>query len=144
MGRVINTENPGTERNRLKKSLVLAVRQMLKQQEANDETRDLIAFILLTLERITETVDISVEAWEKRGYWLKSDRFRMEWDWAQILAARLRPNVLAEDYPKVIPDLIAIGQTLNNITVSDNHRLGTPWVGAWERLIQLQNKFSRS
>jgi hypothetical protein len=134
MSRVINTENAGTERTRLKKGLVLAIRELMKLQEPDQKSRDLIAFILLSLERITETIDESALAWEKRGYWLKADRFRMEWDWAQLLADRIRENVYTEDYAKIIPDLVALSQALSDITISPNHRIGTPWVGAWDAL----------
>ncbi len=106
----------------------------MKQSEPNETSRDLIAFILLCLERITETVEESAEAWEKRGYWLKADHFRMEWEWARLLAERIRPNVLTENYNKIIPDLIELSQSLNDVTISDSHRLGTPWLGAWDQL----------
>ncbi|HNY94479.1 MAG TPA: hypothetical protein PKV59_05635 [Flexilinea sp.] len=134
MSRVIRTGSASTERNRLKKALVLAIRELMKQSEPNETSRDLIAFILLCLERITETVEESAEAWEKRGYWLKADHFRMEWEWARLLAERIRPNVLTENYNKIIPDLIELSQSLNDVTISDNHRLGTPWLGAWDQL----------
>ena len=134
MSRVINPGSAGTERTRLKKSLVLAIRELMKLQEPDQLSRDLIAFILLSLDRITETVDESAAAWEKRGYWLKSDHFRMEWDWAQILADRIRPNVYAEDYGKIIPDVVALSQSLMDITLSENNRIGTPWIGAWDAL----------
>ena len=134
MSRVIRTGSASSERNRLKKALVLAIRELMKQSEPNETSRDLIAFILLCLERITETVEESAEAWEKRGYWLKADHFRMEWEWARLLAERIRPNVLTENYNKIIPDLIELSQSLNDVTISDNHRLGTPWLGAWDQL----------
>ena len=134
MSRVIRTGSASTERNRLKKALVLAIRELMKQSEPNETSRDLIAFILLCLVRITETVEESAEAWEKRGYWLKADHFRMEWEWARLLAERIRPNVLTENYNKIIPDLIELSQSLNDVTISDNHRLGTPWLGAWDQL----------
>ena len=134
MSRVINPGSAGTERTRLKKSLVLAIRELMKLQEPDQLSRDLIAFILLSLDRITETVDESAAAWEKRGYWLKSDHFRMEWDWAQLLADRIRPNVYEEDYGKIIPDVVSLSQSLMDITLSENNRIGTPWIGAWDVL----------
>ncbi|NMA13262.1 MAG: hypothetical protein GX933_08815 [Chloroflexi bacterium] len=134
MSPYINPENATTERNRLKKGIVLAIRELQSQSERNDLTRDLIAFILIALEEITQSVDDSVQAWEKRGYWLKADRFRMEWDWARILSERLRPNVLAENYEAIIPDMLAITQALKDLTIAKHHRLGTPWVGCWDKL----------
>lgn len=134
MGRVIATDSVRTERTRLKKGLVLAIRELMCQREVNDSARDLIAYILLSLDRITETIDISVEAWEKRDYWLKADQFRREWRWSSIIADRIRDKVYAQDIQNLIPDLVSLGQALSDTTVSENHRLGTPWVGAWTRL----------
>ncbi len=137
MSRVINSDNTGSERTRLTKTIVIAIRELMKQSEASDISRDLIAYILLSLDRIFETVDISVEAWEKRGYWIKADRFRMDWDWSKILADRLRPFVLAEDYQEIIPIAVEIAQVFSTIKIAEHHRLGTPWVGSWQ---VLQNK----
>ncbi len=135
MSRVISTDSVRTERTRLKKGIVLAIRELMQQQEANELSRDLIAYILRSLDRITETIDISVEAWEKRDYWLKADQFRREWRWAAMIAERIRPKVLALDFTALIPDLISLGQALSDTTVSDKHRLGAPWIGSWDLLI---------
>ena len=134
MSRVINPDNTGSERTRLSKTIVIAIRELMKQSEPNEISRDLIAYILLSLDRIFETVDISVEAWEKRGYWLKADRFRMDWDGSRILADRLRPYVLAEDYQKIIPVVVEIAQAFSTIKIAEHHRFGTPWVGSWQVL----------
>jgi hypothetical protein len=50
----------------------------MKQTQSNTVTKDLVAFIVLSLQEINNTIDSSVEAWEKRGYWIKADRFRMD------------------------------------------------------------------
>lgn len=136
MGRVVSTDNVRTERTRLKKGLVLAIRELMRQSGESDLSRDLIAYILLSLDRITETIDISVEAWEKRDYWLKADQFRRDWSWASIIADRIRHKVYEQDYPGIIPDLVSLGEALADTTVSEKHRLGTPWVGAWKHLME--------
>ena len=30
---------------------------------------------------------------------------------------------------------VQVLQALDNVKVSDNHRLGTPWTGAWKKLM---------
>jgi len=132
MSRVLNPDSAGNERTRLTKTIVIAIRELLKQSEPNETSRDLIAYILLSLDRIYETVDISVSAWEKRGYWVKSDHFRMDWDWTKIQADRLRPFIRTENYAEIIPIAVEIAQAFNNIKVSEHHRYGTPWVGFWD------------
>lgn len=134
MSRVINSESAGKDRTRLTKVVVIAIRELLRQKEPSDLSRDLIACILMSLDNIYDTVDVSVEAWEKRGYWLKADRFRMDWQWTKLLADQMRPLVLAENYAELIPLMVQVLQALDSVKVSENHRLGTPWFGAWNEL----------
>jgi hypothetical protein len=134
LGRVIKIEGVGKERNQLARAVVLALRELMQQTEANQTTRDLAAFISLALEEIHRTIDDSVAAWEKRGYWLKADRFRLEWAWAEKLAQAMRAALLREDWPVVAATAAEVAQRLNSVKLPQRHRLGTPWVGAWEKL----------
>ena len=134
MSRVINSESAGKDRTRLTKVVVIAIRELLRQKEPSDLSRDLIACILMSLDGIYDTVDASGEAWEKRGYWLKADRFRMDWQWTKLLADQMRPLVMAENYGELIPLMVQVLQALDSVKVSENHRLGSPWTGAWKEL----------
>ena len=78
MSRVINPDSAGKERTRLTKAIVISIRELAKQTEPGAKARDLAAFIALALLTIAEGIDVSVAAWEKRDYWVKADRFRME------------------------------------------------------------------
>lgn len=134
MSRIINPDSAGKERTRLTKAIVLAVRELAKQTGPGDESRDLAAFIALALTVVSETIDISVAAWEKRGYWVKADKFRMDWAWAWTLSEKMRVAVLAEDWVGVAQTSAHIAGRLNRITVPVRNRLGKPWVGAWEEM----------
>ena len=136
MGRVINPEGAGKERTQLVRGAVLALRELMSQTTIDDKTRDLAAFIALALESTWATVDISVAAWEKRGYWVKADRFRMEWQWAERLGGGLRQAVLAEDWAQVAGLSAQVAEKVQSVKLPQRHRLGTPWVGAWARLRQ--------
>ena len=131
MSRIINSESAGKERTRLTKAVVLAVRELARQREPGAEARDLAAFIAIALSMVAETIDVSVAAWEKRGYWVKADRFRMDWAWAGQAAEKMKTAILAENWAGVAQAAALAGQKLNKITVPPGHRLGTPWVGAW-------------
>jgi hypothetical protein len=122
------------ERKRLTRLTALALRQLMRQKEVTDETRDLASFIALTLEKISETIDPTVMAWEKRGYWVKADRFRMDWRWAEQLGAEMRSYVLAENWAGVAGTTAKISEKLNQEKISERHRMGEPWIGSWERL----------
>lgn len=134
LSRIINPDSAGKERTRLTKAIVLAVRGLAQQTEPGVETRDLAAFIALALAIVAGTIDISVAAWEKRDYWVKADRFRMDWAWAGHLAEKMRRAVQTDDWGTVAEVAALTAQKLNKITVPAGNRLGKPWVGAWEEL----------
>ncbi len=134
MSRIINPESVGKERIQLTKSIVLALRELAHQTEPGPETRDLAAFIALALEQISGGIDISVAAWEKRGYWVKADKFRMEWLWTGQYAQKMKTAVVADDWATVALSMPVIAQKLAKVQVPAGHRLGRPWVGAWKQL----------
>ena len=134
MSPIINPESAGKERTQLSKAIVLAVRELAKQTDVNNEAKDLAAFITLALKTISEGIDVSVAAWEKRGYWVKADRFRMEWLWTGSFADKMKVAIFTNDWGTIAMLMPQIAQKFSKIMVSDNHRLGKPWVGAFHRL----------
>ncbi len=135
MGRVINPESAGKERAHLTKAIILAVRELMRQSQPDENTRDLAAFISIALDTIAKNIDSSVVAWEKRGYWVKADRFRMDWAWTSRLAENMRQAVLREDWLVVAQTAAQAAERLNGIKVGQKHRLGTPWVGAYQKML---------
>ena len=134
LSRVINPDSAGKERTRLTKGIVLAIRELAHQSDPDAEARDLAAFIALALSVISGTIDVSVAAWEKRDYWVKADKFRMEWAWSGKYAEKMRLAILKDDWGSVAQVAAQIAQKLSKVTVPMGHRLGRPWVGAWEEL----------
>lgn len=132
MSRVYNPDSAGKERKLLTRSVVLALRELMKQGEAHDTTYDLTAYISLSLAEIGRTIDTSVEAWEKRGYWVKADKFRLEWEWADLYSQKLREALLVSDWAVVAATAAKTAQKFSKVTVPERNRLGTPWVGAWK------------
>jgi hypothetical protein len=134
MSRVINTDSAGKQRIQLTKMTVLAVRELARQNDTNHEARDLAAFIAVALKGISDGIDGSVAAWEKRGYWVKADKFRLEWSWAGPTSEKMRKAVLSNDWGAVAVLSAQIAQKFSKVQVSDNHRLGKPWVGSYKKL----------
>ena len=134
MSRVINPESAGKERPRLIKAIVLAVRELAKQSQVTQDTKDLAAFISLALQSISEGIEVSVIAWEKRDYWVKADKFRMEWMWAGSMAEKMKAAVLTDDWVSIASFMPQIASRFNKVEVSDNHRLGKPWENAYALL----------
>jgi hypothetical protein len=134
LGRVINTNSAGKDRQLLEKGIVKALRELGRQEQLTETTHDLVAYIALSLIAIGETIDESVAAWEKRGYWLKADRYRMEWSWTSKLGEELKFILLGEDWGKVASLSAQVAQKMSKVNVPQKNRLGTPWVGSWKRL----------
>ncbi|MBW8009982.1 MAG: hypothetical protein FVQ83_01900 [Chloroflexi bacterium] len=139
MSRIINPDSVGKQRKLLTRAVVLSLRELLIQPEPNEQTRDIASFIVLTLKEISANVDRTVTPWEKRNYWLKADRFRMDWDWTITLGDKMRQAVLDEDWSVIAACAANMGEKLANVKLPKKHGLGTPWIGANERLQETLN-----
>ncbi len=132
MTRIIKTSTPGKERARLSKAIVITIREFMRQREPDKNTQDMVAFIILALRAIADGIDKSVAAWEKRGYWVKADKYRMEWLWTGKYAKKLQEAFKEGDWPAIATILLEIMKQFEDIKVSDRHRMGQPWVGAYK------------
>lgn len=135
MGRLIKTGSASKDRILLEKGIVLAIRELAQQSAMDDDTRDLVAYIALSLSAVGETIDESVAAWEKRGYWVKADRYRMEWTWANTLGEDLKQAILREDWANVVKITAQVTQKLSKVKLAQRNRLGSPWMGSYKKLI---------
>ena len=135
MGRVINPDGSGKERTKLTKSIVKAIRQLMIQSKPDQNTRDLAAFIVLGLENIYKSIDISVLAWEKRGYWVKADRFRIDWEWTSHISKQMKEALINENWAEIAILSAKTAQKFNNVKIAENNRIGEPWIGAYEKLL---------
>ena len=79
MSRVINTNSPGKRRSAHMRTIAEILRRLSQQREVTTETRDMVAMLVFSLRAIDGTVEESVRAWEKRGYWKKADDFQQKW-----------------------------------------------------------------
>jgi len=139
LSRVIQINGVGKERNQLTRATVLALRELAQQSEPNLKSQDLVAFMIITLEQINQTVEDSVLAWEKRGYWIKADRYRLDWSWTLKISKDLRQALQGEDWEKVAQSCVDLASKLNSVKLPKRHALGTPWDGAWEKLAARQH-----
>jgi hypothetical protein len=134
VSKIIKTESAGKDRNLLVKSVVVALRELLKQTDTGKETMDIVAYISSALQSIAETVDESVAAWEKRGYWVKAEHFRMDWEWTGFYAKGFRESLFDEDWAGVASLAARTGQKLSSVKVAEHNRIGTPWKGAYAKI----------
>jgi hypothetical protein len=134
LGRVINPGTAGKDRLIMEKGIVVAIRELSQQSALDITTYDLVAYIAFSLVAIGETIDVSVAAWENRGYWLKADRYRMEWTWTSKMGAELSDALIVEEWGKVTTIIAQVTQKMSRVKVPHRNRIGTPWIGSWEKL----------
>jgi hypothetical protein len=123
----------------LTKSIVVALRELMKQKQVDAHSYDLTAYVALALKMIDLNIEKTVGAWEKRDYWIKADRFRMQWSWVRPASEKIQSALVSGDWAAIAMQAAVVGQKLSTLKVSDNHRLGTPWVGAWKKLQELNS-----
>ncbi|HHX64170.1 MAG TPA: hypothetical protein GX702_04700 [Chloroflexi bacterium] len=140
MSRVINTANPGTERNRLRRTIAEILRHLMFKRSLDDETRDMAAALVYALRGIAETVEVTVEAWEKRNYFLKADRFRLEWEWALPASRRLQELIVEGRWDRLPDELAALAPHFADIRISRMMRDASTWKASYELLLQEQKE----
>ena len=116
------------------KAAAIALRELLTHGNPDIHARDLVAFIAAALDAIAAGIDTSVDAWEKRGYWFKADRFRLEWEWAGRLGQEFEAALRADDWDTLAGLCVKLGGKLKDIKLPKNPRIGQPWEGAWDKL----------
>ncbi len=111
--------------------IALALRNGSTEENKPQEQQDLLAFVALALGEIASSVDQTAAAWEKRGFWLKADRFRVEWDWVEVTRASLEARLDQGDWAGAAEAALRVAVRLD--PPSSRRRRERPWIGAWER-----------
>jgi hypothetical protein len=132
LSRVIRTESAASQRKQWMRSLALALRRGLSGDVEDDEKKDLLAFMMLTLEQINASVDQTAQAWEKRGYWLKADRFRLEWDWSLSCYQELEGALSTHNWENARAAIPKMLQGAMDVDVPKRLKDAQPWTGAWD------------
>ena len=139
MSRIIHAEGtPTTKRNRLRRSIAEALRRLMQKPEVDAESKDLAAFIVFCLREIQKNIEKSAEAWEKRNYYLKADRFRRDWEWLGPMERLLAMALIGKQWDD-LPSLLAqLFVKFQDITVTKFTRKPELWDGAYDRLVDEQ------
>lgn len=134
MSRIIQSESLGKTRAKLSKLILICIRELMMQKEVSEDSKDITAFIVLGLREIFSGIDSSVEAWEKRGYWVKADRFRLEWEWSGRYADKLEQAIKKDEWASVPSFVIQIAEKLANVKPPSRNTGGEFWKGAFDQL----------
>lgn len=138
MSRVINTDSPGKQRHRLRRAVAEVLRRLMEKASFDDEAKDLAAFIVFSLRELSEGVDRSAAAWEKRGYFVKADRFRLEWEWTDSVADELEVLIHDEEWTRVPAVLAHLAPKFADIKVKRLTRSPELWRDCYQRLLQTE------
>lgn len=135
MSRVINTNSPTKVRNQSRRAIAELLRRLSQKAQIDAEARDMAAAIVFMLIDINTSVEQTISAWEKRGYWMKAERFLREWEWAREAAANF-DDVIRNDAWDLLPRLLAeLFPQFTDIQVKKMTRPDSDWTGAYKRLI---------
>jgi hypothetical protein len=135
MSRVIHVDSPGKRRNQARRSIAEILRALGRKEQIDEEARDMAAMLVFLLREIKETVDESAGAWEKRGYWMKVERFVRDWEWIPELAANI-DDVIRHGAWDLLPELLAdLSPHFDDIKIKTMTRSPSDWRGAYRKLM---------
>ena len=135
MSGVINPNAPGKTRNQHMRTLAELLRRLASKPSADEEAKDMAAAMVFLLRDIDDGIDVSALAWEKRDYWIKADRFRIEWEWAGQAAADIEDLIRNEAWdllPRLMMDLFP---GFASIRIKRLTRKPDLWRGAYDQLM---------
>lgn len=137
MGRIVRTESGATRRNRILKGMGQALRAVGQRSDVTDaESREVLAFLALSLAELNESVEETVRAWERREYWLKADRFRSEWAWGPAILGRLEAALRLGDWGQARGCGIELARVMAERRLRPQVTTATPWRGAWDAWVE--------
>ncbi len=136
MGRVINTNSPGKRRNYAMRTIAEMLRRLgQKQGDVDAEAKDMLATVCYCLREIDEGVIESIEAWEKRGYWKKADKFQLEWMWTGDMAKRIQKLLIDENWDALPEVMMKLFPHFADIEINKMMRNASVWEGRYDQLM---------
>ena len=135
MSRVINTNSPGKRRNAHLRTIAEILRRLSQEQEINQESKDMVAMLVFCLRGIEGTVEESMVAWEKRGYWKKSDEFQQKWWWASLLSKSVEDLLRNERWENLPETMMKLYGNVSDLKVNRLTRDPSAWRGAYQKLV---------
>lgn len=134
MSRIYRIQSLSSERNKLLKIMVYAIFEIQKENIGSERYKDLSAFIALTSEAIISSIETTIKAWEKRGYWVKADHFREKWNWIFMYQKSLVEIIQSEQWNSLFSLNNSIMSFINDVKTSKTQSIGEPWSGSYNKL----------
>ncbi len=116
-------------------TLAEILRRLAEKGTVDDEARDMAAAMVFIFRDIDGGINATTDAWEKRDYWVKADRFRLEWEWAAQAAADVE-DVIRHDAWDLLPRLaMDLFPHFASIQIKRLTRDPKLWRGAYAQLM---------
>ncbi len=93
----------------------------------------MLAFMVLALRELDDTIARTVSAWEKRGYWLKAERFRADWQWVDFLRRQIEAALEAADIARAAAAAAGLESYTADVKIPRRIMASRPWDGAFDR-----------
>lgn len=136
MGRVINTDSAGKQRNQLMRTSAEILRRLSQKTSLDDEARDMVAALVFLFRDIEEGIESSAAAWEKRDYWMKAEELRQRWSWPGRMADQLQAIVFQDNWQQLAPMMVKLLPYFTEIKITKLTRGESEWVGSLSRLLR--------
>jgi acyl-homoserine lactone acylase PvdQ len=135
MGRVIQTgDTPAKKRNAAMRSGAEVIRLLAERPSIDEEAKDMIAFLVMSLRDVYQTIEESAQVWDERDYWRKSEALRAKWRWAHLAADDLEKLALEERWLEIPMEIIALVPHFSGVTITNITRDSDWWCGAYRAL----------
>src|SRR3972149_83867 len=109
MSRITNVDGtPAAQRNRLRRTIAEILRRMSAKSAIDNEAKDMLAFIVVGLRLLEESIEKSGVAGEKRDYYVKAAQFRREWRWVAPAADRIEDLIVTEEWSLLPTELAGL------------------------------------
>jgi hypothetical protein len=100
MSRIIKPQNGYRIRDKALSLIGKAINDSEKTNNLEDML-DIASFIAFSLEEISQSVQDTSAAWEKKDYWVKADQFQADWSWVERVKSRLVEGIRERDLQKI-------------------------------------------
>ena len=136
MSRITHVDGtPTQQRNAIRRSIAEILRHLMEKKAIDDETKDMLAFIVVGLRGMNDSIDSSATAWEKRDYYIKADQLRREWLWLPDTANRLEAILRSNDWATAPIELAGLAARFSDVKVATFTKSSTLWQGAYKKLL---------
>lgn len=136
MARVINTNSPGKRRNAHMRTVAEILRHLGQKTTIDDSSKDMVAAVIFSLRAIEATVEESVLAWEKRGYWKKADDFQQKWWWSSLSATSLEKLIRSDNWEEIPEAMFKLFPHFADIKINRLTRDPKDWIGMYSKLMR--------